>query len=154
MNRLYFSNNIHHCEGPGVVFSFSLEAYIQAEVKPMYNAEVGQRKTYVMSSIKRKEAAIRVLTDKILRWEKVFAELDNEASTPQLAAKTGFELRSVSKSLANIAARTTYVVKRIPTKADIAKYGIPYNNRQGCMIWTWNPNGEMDKIDIMDNVED
>lgn len=150
MNRLYFSNNIHHCEGPGVVFSFSLEAYIKAEVKPMYDAEVGIRKTYTMSSVKRKEAAIRVLTDKILRWEKVFAELDNEASTPQLAAKTGFELRSVSKSLFNISVRTTYVVKRIPTKADIAKYGIPYNNRQGCRIWTWNPQGKIDKIDFLE----
>jgi hypothetical protein len=146
MNTLYMSRDIHHYEGPGVVFPVGVGSYIQHEVKPLGGADgygVSGRKVYTVNTEKRKAHVLSVLTKSILKWEAVFASFGYTASTTQLAAAVKLESRSVGKTLCNLRERTSFLKQRLPLKTEHEKFGIQYNNRQGCYIWEWDVNGEI-----------
>ena len=150
MNRLILSNSTHQYQEPGVVFAFSLAEYLKAEVTiPVL--ESPKKNRYTFTELSRRRVALNVLKKRIEAWGKIFEKLGNDAPTPQLAARSGIEIRSVSKSLNNIMDRTSYVGVRVPSPEDIERYQIPYNNRQGCMIWHWYPEGKINKSEEVDN---
>lgn len=150
MNRIIYTNTQHEFADPGVVFPFDLAKYLATPVSCSTFYPEHQKRVYVMDYAKRRAARIALLQKKIDFWAGVFAKTGLRTTTTELTRVSQFEQRSVSKSLMNIAERTNYVKRIKPTKQDIIDFNIPYNNRQGCYMWEWNPNGRLDAQGLLD----
>lgn len=150
MNRIICTNTKHEFVNPGVVFPFDLAKYLATPVRCSTFYQAQQKRVYVVDYEKRLNARLVILQKKVAFWENVFAQTGLKTTTTELSRVSQFELRSVSKSLINIAERSNYVKRIIPTKQDIIDFNIPYNNRQGCYVWEWNPNGRLDAQGLLD----
>jgi hypothetical protein len=146
MSLYRIAGAVHDFSPAGVEFPFPLFAYLNSRVKPLYAYIPKDRfltRNYTTNSVRQMKAQAMRFNNIVEMWQAAFEKLGYKATTSQLAKVVQYELRSVTKSLDLVMARTTSLEKRLPTKKEIIDFNIPYNNRMGCKIWIWNPNGKI-----------
>lgn len=136
---------LHNFQPAGVEFPFQLSSYLMKDVEPLYAYNPKDRvlaRNFTRSDKVKKAQALR-FHQIVEVWRETFAMCGNKATSNMLAKIVQYELRSVSKSLENVMGKTTFVSRHMPSKQEIIDFNIPYNNRMGMRIWTWNPNGKI-----------